>query len=166
PKSIGEPLIEDWISDSEDENETEFKSKQRKHSFDKTKFVKSNEHVKTSKESVKKVENKRQAKYLRKNSQSPRGRIDTIVGPKVVVSNIKENEANAVKASTCWVWRPKQKRRQGLMVAVISREPDSLTFVQGNPQLELQEKGVIDSGCLRNMIRNKSYLSDYEKIDG
>ncbi|GJX91661.1 hypothetical protein Tco_0344987 [Tanacetum coccineum] len=27
PKSIGEPLIEDWISDSEDENETEFKSK-------------------------------------------------------------------------------------------------------------------------------------------
>ncbi|GJR53052.1 ribonuclease H-like domain-containing protein [Tanacetum coccineum] len=26
PKSVGEPLIEDWISDSEDENETEFKS--------------------------------------------------------------------------------------------------------------------------------------------
>ncbi|GKB12140.1 ribonuclease H-like domain-containing protein [Tanacetum coccineum] len=31
--SIPEPLIEDWISDSEDENETEFKSKQRKPSF-------------------------------------------------------------------------------------------------------------------------------------
>ncbi|GJT17574.1 retrovirus-related pol polyprotein from transposon TNT 1-94 [Tanacetum coccineum] len=30
PKSVGEPLIEDGISDSEDENETEFKSKQRK----------------------------------------------------------------------------------------------------------------------------------------
>ncbi|GJX26744.1 reverse transcriptase domain-containing protein [Tanacetum coccineum] len=27
PKSVGEPLIEDWISKSEDENETEFKSK-------------------------------------------------------------------------------------------------------------------------------------------
>ncbi|GJU91844.1 hypothetical protein Tco_1304267 [Tanacetum coccineum] len=72
PKSVGEPLIEDWISDSEHENETEFKSKQRKPSFAKTEFVKSNEHVKTSKESVKKVENKRQAKYPRKNSQSPR----------------------------------------------------------------------------------------------
>ncbi|GJU30216.1 retrovirus-related pol polyprotein from transposon TNT 1-94 [Tanacetum coccineum] len=36
PKSVGEPLIEDWISDSEDENETEFKSKQRKPSFAKT----------------------------------------------------------------------------------------------------------------------------------
>ncbi|GJT46035.1 hypothetical protein Tco_0954750 [Tanacetum coccineum] len=73
PKSVGEPLIEDWISDSEDENETEFKSKQRKPSFAKTEFVKSNEHVKTPRESVKKIENKKQAKYPRKNSQSPRG---------------------------------------------------------------------------------------------
>ncbi|GJZ00677.1 hypothetical protein Tco_0518106 [Tanacetum coccineum] len=72
PKSVGEPLIEDWISDSEDENETEFKFKQRKPSFVKTEFVKSNEHVKTTRESVKKVENKKQAKYPRKNSQSPR----------------------------------------------------------------------------------------------
>ncbi|GJZ77312.1 hypothetical protein Tco_0641984 [Tanacetum coccineum] len=53
-KSVGEPLIEDWISDSEDENKTESKSKQRKSSFAKVKFVKTNEHVKTPKESVKK----------------------------------------------------------------------------------------------------------------
>ncbi|GKB67534.1 ribonuclease H-like domain-containing protein [Tanacetum coccineum] len=73
PKSIGEPLIEDWIFDSEDENETKSKSKQRKSSFAKVKFVKSNEHVKTPKKSVKKVENDKQAKYPRKNNQSPRG---------------------------------------------------------------------------------------------
>ncbi|GJU03252.1 ribonuclease H-like domain-containing protein [Tanacetum coccineum] len=73
PKSVGEPLIKDWISNSEDENENEFKSKQRKPSFAKTEFVKSNEHVKTTRESVKKVDNKKQAKYPRKNSQSPRG---------------------------------------------------------------------------------------------
>ncbi|GKF50574.1 hypothetical protein Tco_0147041, partial [Tanacetum coccineum] len=36
----------------------------------------------------------------------------------------------------------------------------------GNPQLELQEKGVIDSGCSRYMTGNKSYLSDYEEING
>ncbi|GKC21303.1 hypothetical protein Tco_1023453 [Tanacetum coccineum] len=64
PKSISEPLIEDWISDSEDKNETEFKSKQRKPSFAKVEFVKSNEHVKTPRESVKKVENNKQA-YLK-----------------------------------------------------------------------------------------------------
>ncbi|GKF89060.1 hypothetical protein Tco_0263023, partial [Tanacetum coccineum] len=36
----------------------------------------------------------------------------------------------------------------------------------GNPQLELQEKGVIYSGCSRHVTGNKSYLSDYEEIDG
>ncbi|GJR84365.1 hypothetical protein Tco_0155150 [Tanacetum coccineum] len=69
----------------------------------------------------------------------------TTVGLKAVVSNNKGNEANVVKALACWVWRPKQK---------------------GNPQLELQEKGVIDSGCSRHITGNKSYLSDYEEIDG
>ncbi|GKF56174.1 hypothetical protein Tco_0166514, partial [Tanacetum coccineum] len=33
----------------------------------------------------------------------------TTTGPKAVVSNNKINEANAVKASICWVWRRKQK---------------------------------------------------------
>ncbi|GKA28465.1 ribonuclease H-like domain-containing protein, partial [Tanacetum coccineum] len=69
PKSVSEPLIKDWISDSEDENDTEFKSKQRKPSFSKVEFVKSNEHVKIPREYVEKVENNKQAKYPRKNSQ-------------------------------------------------------------------------------------------------
>ncbi|GKA51875.1 hypothetical protein Tco_0745071, partial [Tanacetum coccineum] len=56
PKSVSEPLIEDWISNSKDENETEFKSKQRKPSFAKVEFVKSNEHMKITRESVEKVE--------------------------------------------------------------------------------------------------------------
>ncbi|GJS73388.1 putative ribonuclease H-like domain-containing protein [Tanacetum coccineum] len=73
PKTVSELLIKDRISDSEDENETKSKSEQRKSSFAKVEFVKSNEHVKTPKESVKKVENNKQAKYPRKNSQSPRG---------------------------------------------------------------------------------------------
>ncbi|GKA84091.1 ribonuclease H-like domain-containing protein [Tanacetum coccineum] len=208
PKSVSEPLIEDWISDSEDENETEFKSKQRKPSFAKIEFVKSNEHVKTPRESVKKVENNKQAKYPRKNSQSPRAAVSvntarpintaylrpivnsvrtvsnifnrahshvrspfnksttnktsnlnekvntikgnvTTAGPKAVVSDNKGNKANAIKAIACWVWRLKKK-----------------VLDHGNPQLELQEKGVIDSGCSRHMTGNKSYLSDYKEIDG
>ncbi|GJX76592.1 retrovirus-related pol polyprotein from transposon TNT 1-94, partial [Tanacetum coccineum] len=36
----------------------------------------------------------------------------------------------------------------------------------GNPQMDLQDKGVIDSGCSRNMTRNMSYLTGYEEIDG
>nr|GEW20645.1 hypothetical protein [Tanacetum cinerariifolium] len=33
----------------------------------------------------------------------------TTVGSKVVVSAKKRNEANVVKASACWIWRPKHK---------------------------------------------------------
>ncbi|GJV51940.1 hypothetical protein Tco_1447681 [Tanacetum coccineum] len=239
PKSASEPLIEDWISDSEDENETEFKYKQRKPSFAKVEFVKSNEHVKIPRDSIKKVENNNynhlikdydfyekkmvekpvwnnasrvnhqnsqrlthphpkevlmksghktlniarqnsskaavsvNTAYLRPTVNSARTisnvfnrahshvrrpfnkfttnknsnlnekantvrRNVTTIGSKAVVSDNKGNEANAVKASSCL----------------------------GNPQLELQEKGVIDSGCSKHMTGNKSYLSDYEEIDG
>nr|GEY83189.1 putative ribonuclease H-like domain-containing protein [Tanacetum cinerariifolium] len=35
----------------------------------------------------------------------------------------------------------------------------------GNPYIDLQDKGVIDSGCSRNMTGNMSYLIYYEEID-
>ncbi|GJX57997.1 putative ribonuclease H-like domain-containing protein [Tanacetum coccineum] len=39
------------------------------------------------------------------------------------------------------------------------------TARQGNPQIDLQDKGVIDSGCSRHMTGNMSYLTDYVEID-
>nr|GFA14485.1 ribonuclease H-like domain-containing protein [Tanacetum cinerariifolium] len=36
----------------------------------------------------------------------------------------------------------------------------------GNPQMDLQDKGVIDSGCSSNIIENMSYLTDYKEING
>ncbi|GKD35831.1 putative ribonuclease H-like domain-containing protein, partial [Tanacetum coccineum] len=69
--------------------------------------------------------------------------------PKAVLSVVKENKRNAVKASACWVWRPKHK-----------------VLNYGNPQQDLKDKGVIDSGCFRHMTGNRSYLTDYEEIDG
>ncbi|GKB22486.1 putative ribonuclease H-like domain-containing protein, partial [Tanacetum coccineum] len=41
------------------------------------------------------------------------------------------------------------------------------TVEKGNPQQkEYKEKGVIDSGCSRNMTGNKCYLAEYEYFDG
>ncbi|GKA42563.1 retrovirus-related pol polyprotein from transposon TNT 1-94, partial [Tanacetum coccineum] len=132
-----------WISDSEDKNETEFMSKQRKPSFAKTEFVKSNEHVKTPRESVKKVENKKQAKYPRKNSQIPR-----------VVSDNKGNEANAVKCLTC-VLRKTNKR---FLDHVYRHKGASMNFKRFD---------YVDAlGRSKHMTGNKSYLSYYEEIDG
>ncbi|GKA29585.1 putative ribonuclease H-like domain-containing protein [Tanacetum coccineum] len=35
-----------------------------------------------------------------------------------------------------------------------------------NPQQDLKDKGVINSGCSRHMTGNRSYLTDYKEIDG
>ncbi|GKE29345.1 hypothetical protein Tco_1444729, partial [Tanacetum coccineum] len=35
----------------------------------------------------------------------------------------------------------------------------------GNPQQDLEDKGVINSGCSRHMTWNMSYLTDFEEID-
>nr|GEV26662.1 retrovirus-related Pol polyprotein from transposon TNT 1-94 [Tanacetum cinerariifolium] len=37
---------------------------------------------------------------------------------------------------------------------------------KGNPQMNLQDKRVINSGCSRHMTGNMSYLTDYKEIDG
>nr|GEZ04288.1 ribonuclease H-like domain-containing protein [Tanacetum cinerariifolium] len=44
---------------------------------------------------------------------------------------------------------------------VESNEPKT-----GNPQQDLKDKGVIDNGCSRHITGNKSYITDYEEIDG
>nr|GEX28951.1 ribonuclease H-like domain-containing protein [Tanacetum cinerariifolium] len=52
--------------------------------------------------------------------------------------------------------------------AVNTARPNSIVVnaVRGNPQLELQEKGVINSRCSRHMTGNISYIFEYEEIDG
>nr|GEU59291.1 putative ribonuclease H-like domain-containing protein [Tanacetum cinerariifolium] len=87
-------IIEDWVSDSEDESEGEPMTTQKAPSF-----VQPSEHVKTRSPSVKPVEHPIPAENLRKNIPKTR------------------------------------------------------------------DKGVIDSGCSRHMIRNISYLSDFKEIN-
>ncbi|GKC98538.1 retrovirus-related pol polyprotein from transposon TNT 1-94, partial [Tanacetum coccineum] len=70
-------------------------------------------------------------------------------GIKAVLNAVKGNQVNPVKALACWVWKPKTK-----------------VLDHGNPQMDLQDQGVIDSGCSRHMTGNMSYLSYYEEIDG
>ncbi|GJU62751.1 putative ribonuclease H-like domain-containing protein [Tanacetum coccineum] len=75
--------------------------------------------------------------YLSKTAHSTGKNVNT-AKPKAVLNAVKGNQVNAVKASACW----------------------------GNPQIDLQDQGVIDSGCSRHMTWNMSYLIDYEEIDG
>ncbi|GKC71454.1 putative ribonuclease H-like domain-containing protein [Tanacetum coccineum] len=45
------------------------------------------------------------------------------------------------------------------------KSPRKTTVKQGNPQMDLQDQGVIDSGCSRHMTGNMSYLTDFEEIN-
>ncbi|GJX84492.1 hypothetical protein Tco_0335266 [Tanacetum coccineum] len=97
----------------------------------------------------------------------------TTAGPKAVVSNNRGNEANVVKASTCWIWRPKIKVLDHVSRNMVHQCPlkdllnvDAPRQIQGNPQQDMKDKGVIDSRCSRHMTGNRSYLTDYEYIDG
>ncbi|GJV53682.1 putative ribonuclease H-like domain-containing protein [Tanacetum coccineum] len=84
---------------------------------------------------------------------------------KAVVNVVKGNNVNAVKASACWVWKPKTKIQVSDVLG-LQKKLIFLSNVQGNPQMDLQDQGVIDSGCLRHMTGYMSYLTDYEEIDG
>ncbi|GKA28534.1 putative ribonuclease H-like domain-containing protein [Tanacetum coccineum] len=49
---------------------------------------------------------------------------------------------------------------------VVENKKSDEEVSKGNPQMDLQDQGVIDSGCSRHMTGNMSYLTDYEEIDG
>ncbi|GJT50132.1 putative ribonuclease H-like domain-containing protein [Tanacetum coccineum] len=87
--------------------------------------------------------------------------------PKAVVNVVQGNNINVIKASSCWVWKPKTK----VLDHVSKHNSASITlkkfdYIDGNPQIDLQDKRVIHNGCSRHMTGNMSYLTDYEEIDG
>ncbi|GJZ98313.1 ribonuclease H-like domain-containing protein [Tanacetum coccineum] len=208
-KENGAPIIEDWMSKSEEDDVPKTKTVEmlNKPSFAKINFVKSTKQIKSPrKTSVDKnrqntpslrgnkrkwnqhmsqklgndfemfnnachvcgsfdhlkndcnnwYNNRRFAKPVWTNVQ----KVNTIKGtrvntsrPKAVLSVVKGTNGNAVKALASWVWRP-------------STSLDMSPRNNGNPQQELKDKGVFDSGCSRHMTGNRSYLTNYEEIDG
>nr|GEU84914.1 putative ribonuclease H-like domain-containing protein [Tanacetum cinerariifolium] len=85
-KKIRAPIIEDWVSESEEEDEP--KSQSVKPNFTKIEFVK----PKTNRKSVEQI----------------RPKVNT-ARSKVVLNAVQGNQVNAIKALTCWVWRKNHK---------------------------------------------------------
>ncbi|GKA06240.1 hypothetical protein Tco_0685464 [Tanacetum coccineum] len=77
----------------------------------------------------------------------------TTVGPKAVVSAAVRNGENVVKSSACWIWRP-----TGKVVDHTSKDSRAYMFKRFD-YVDLQ-------GRLKHMTGNKSFLTDYQKVDG
>ncbi|GJX30573.1 hypothetical protein Tco_0238652 [Tanacetum coccineum] len=74
--------------------------------------------------------------------------------PKIVLSAVKVNKGNVVKTSACWVWRSKHK----VLDHVSKNNGASMSFKRFN---------YIDAqGRSKYMTGDRSYLTDYEEIDG
>ncbi|GJR14906.1 putative ribonuclease H-like domain-containing protein [Tanacetum coccineum] len=143
-------IIEDWVSDDEDDVEsiTKVEKKTVIPTATKKEFVKPETPVRRSvscpnvhkhmvpravlmKTGLKTVNNARPVNTVRQN-----------------VNTVRERGFNAVKPSACWVWKP------------IKPNGASLSNSQ------LNDKGFVDSGCSRNMSGNIAHLSDFKDFDG
>nr|GEX78613.1 retrovirus-related Pol polyprotein from transposon TNT 1-94 [Tanacetum cinerariifolium] len=153
------PIIEDWVSDSEDESET--KPQQNIPSF-----VQSTEQVKSPRPFVQHVKTSIPAATPKPASPKP-------------TSNGKKRNRKA-----CFVCKILTQSKPVSITAVrppinhsqspkASNSPHRATAVQAlvvstardNPQHALKDKGVIDSGCSRHMTRNMSYLYDLKELN-
>ncbi|GJV28276.1 retrovirus-related pol polyprotein from transposon TNT 1-94 [Tanacetum coccineum] len=152
--TVKKPAVETSEVKANSEDEAESKPKIEKKtiqpSFAKIEFVKPK--GKTDRKTTKQVEQLRNfnqrvniVKDKIVNTDRPKAVVN-VARPKAVVNAVKGNHVNDVKASACWVWKPKTK-----------------VLDHGNPQQDLQEKIVIDSGCSRHMTGNMSYLIDFLK---
>ncbi|GJR20975.1 putative ribonuclease H-like domain-containing protein [Tanacetum coccineum] len=83
-----------------------------------------------------------------------RGKEVNTARPKAVVNAVKGNNVNVVKASACWVWKPKTK----VLYHVSKHNSSSIT---------LKKFDCIDAQARsKHMTGNMSYLIEYEEIDG
>ncbi|GJT16153.1 putative ribonuclease H-like domain-containing protein [Tanacetum coccineum] len=80
-----------------------------------------------------------------------------VARPKAVVNVVQGNNVNAVKASACWVWKPKNK----VLDHVSKHNSASMKFKRFD-YIDAQGKS---NGCSRHMTGNMFYLTDFEEID-
>nr|GFA31092.1 hypothetical protein [Tanacetum cinerariifolium] len=161
------PIVEDWISNSEDETEIKFMPKQKEPSF-----VPTSKHVNTRRESVKKVEHPKQAKNLRTNNQKSRvltrSRIVSFNVERPVPTDVPQSFMKSPRPVTHVVNKAHSPIRRPINHIPVTKNHNfnkNVTTVKGNPQQALKDKGVIDSGCSRHMTRNISFLLDFEEIN-
>ncbi|GJT60810.1 hypothetical protein Tco_1004343 [Tanacetum coccineum] len=87
------------------------------------------------------------------NAARPKAVVNT-ARPKAVVNDVQGNHVNAVKASACWVWKPKTK-----VIDHVSKHNSASTILKRFDYIDAQGKS-------KHMTENMSYLTDFEKIDG
>nr|GEV73713.1 putative ribonuclease H-like domain-containing protein [Tanacetum cinerariifolium] len=182
------PIIEDWVSDSEDKSEPN-------DPYNVPSFVQSSEHVKTPIHSVQPVEahrgyNKQHASFTKKYLQKhivPAAvltkfkpvsvtavRPVSAAVPKIMVSRPRHAHSLKIKSNST-IRRHKTRSQSSNTInsspKVTVAKASVVSAVKGkkgkwgNPQYALKDRGVINSGCSRHMTGNMSNLFDFQKLN-
>nr|GEY95840.1 putative ribonuclease H-like domain-containing protein [Tanacetum cinerariifolium] len=95
-------------------------------------------------------------------NQSPSSKVSTSSSRVTAVKALVVNAAQGMQGK--WEWRPKCP----ILDHVSHNTSASITLKRFdyNDVRGRSKSGVIDSGCSRHMIRNMSYLSDFEELNG
>nr|GEW72892.1 reverse transcriptase domain-containing protein [Tanacetum cinerariifolium] len=161
------PIIEDWVSDSEDESEGELMPRRKAPSF-----VQTSEHVKTPRQSVKPVEHPIPAETLSKDIPKhvvpttvlTRSRLVPLTAARPVTTVVPQPKVQHQRPSIQGVNRahspirrpinrrtsPKHSNFHPKVTTVKTTQVNAVQGVKGNwgnLQHALKDKGVIDSGC-------------------
>nr|GEY99440.1 ribonuclease H-like domain-containing protein [Tanacetum cinerariifolium] len=136
-------IIEDWVSDLEDESET--KTPQNVPSF---------------------VHPTKQVKTPRPDVQHAKTSIYTATTKTVILKPTSNGKRRNRKACFVHINRSPSPKASTFPPKVTAVKAPMVNAAQGNPQHALKDKGVIDSGCSRHMTRNMSYLFDFEELNG
>ncbi|GJX97398.1 hypothetical protein Tco_0353196 [Tanacetum coccineum] len=104
------------------------------------------------------INNKTVTKNSNQKVNTVRGNNVNTARPKAVVNAVKGNHVNAIKASACWVWKPKTK-----VLDHISKHNSASINFKRFKYIDAQGRS---NGCSRHMIGNMSYLIDFEEIYG
>ncbi|GJR99957.1 ribonuclease H-like domain-containing protein [Tanacetum coccineum] len=190
-KEDGAPIIKDWVSKSEGEDVPKIKIVKmfNKPSFAKINFVKSTKQVKSHRNTP--VDKNRQntpsprgnkRNWNQQMSQKLGNYFEMfnkachVCGPmKNVINNAystARRRFNKITAANNSNFNKRVNTINNKNVnaarpnAVVNTTRPKVVLSAGNPQQDLKDKAVIDSGCSRHMTGNRSYLTDYKEIDG
>nr|GFB25960.1 hypothetical protein [Tanacetum cinerariifolium] len=149
------PIIEDWVSDSEDESEGV------DHLIKDCNFHAKPKTQPTPRNFAHRRYDKQYASSTKKYSQKH-------IVPAAVLTKSKPVFVTAARTVSAVVakimaTKPKYSQKHIVPAAVLTKsKPIFVTAARtGNPQHALKDKGVIDSGCSRHMKGNISYLSNF-----
>ncbi|GJR12849.1 ribonuclease H-like domain-containing protein [Tanacetum coccineum] len=81
------------------------------------------------------------------------------------VSDIKVSDKNSSRSVNKSASVPIVLNKGANLQQLPRNTDETVVLTEGNPQMDLQDQGVIDSGCSRHMTGNMSYLTDFEEID-